>query len=117
MQQLKRFFPLIAGLLFTVLVVVSVLRSGGSPGTNECPPGSGLVPGRLGQEQGQLGRVPDRLGGDRGLRLLRLPVRPAPGEVARAGRRRAGRAGGFRQSAGCSSRPGSTCPSATRRRS
>ena len=37
MQQLKRFFPLIAGLLFTVLIVFSVLRSGGTPGTNESP--------------------------------------------------------------------------------
>ena len=34
---LKRYFPLIAGVLFTVLVVISVLRSGGSPGTNESP--------------------------------------------------------------------------------
>jgi hypothetical protein len=37
MQQLKRFFPLIAGLLFTVLIVFSALRSGGTPGTNESP--------------------------------------------------------------------------------
>jgi hypothetical protein len=37
MQQLKRFFPLIAGILFTVLIVFSVLRSGGTPGTNESP--------------------------------------------------------------------------------
>jgi hypothetical protein len=37
MQQLKRFFPLIAGILFTVLIVVSVLRSGGTPGTGESP--------------------------------------------------------------------------------
>jgi hypothetical protein len=37
MQQLKRFFPLIAGLLFTILIVFSVLRSGGTPGTNESP--------------------------------------------------------------------------------
>jgi hypothetical protein len=37
MQQLKRFLPLIAGILFTVLIVLSVLRSGGTPGTNESP--------------------------------------------------------------------------------
>ena len=37
MQRLKRFFPLIAGILFTVLIVFSVLRSGGTPGTNESP--------------------------------------------------------------------------------
>jgi glucan phosphoethanolaminetransferase (alkaline phosphatase superfamily) len=36
-DALKRYFPLIAGIVFTVLVVVSVLRSGGSPGTNESP--------------------------------------------------------------------------------
>ena len=58
MQQLKRFFPLIAGLLFTVLIVFSVLRSGGTPGTNESPAKIlAWYQRRTRQEQGQLGRA------------------------------------------------------------